>query len=480
MSDFQEKEQIKVKIQDEGTFSLEKGENVLSVLIEQGLFETAHCAGHGTCGKCAVRFISGAPLPKPADRRRFLPEMLREGWRLACMAKPQQDCVITKPEQARDRFILDKTLLGDLNRGDKMSSGESENVVLADLGTTTIVLLLVEKQTGKILDAYKGRNRQWSYGADVISRMERAIAGDGEELSRLVNDDMQAVLERWKGMGYQPKELVLAGNTVMVHLLKGYPVEGLAKAPFVPVTTESVSFELADVRGRTVPGISAFVGGDIVAGMLVCKKEMEKDSIKNALLIDLGTNGEMVLFTEKGSYCTATAAGPAFEGGFGGLIFGSDVIKIAASLLERGVIDETGLLAEEYFEAGFHDGPFWFRQQDIRALQTAKAAVFAGIRILLEEAGLSEDEIERVYLAGGFGYRLSVEAACKIGLIPSVWRERTTPSGNTALAGAYLYARGAATDDIIKDTKSINLAEKDHFNEYYLQAMNLREERDFS
>ena len=473
-------ENIRIEIQGEGAFSLKKGENVLSVLIEQGLFDTSYCTGHGTCGKCAVRFISGAPLPKPADRRRFLPEMLREGWRLACMAKPQQDCMIARPEQEGDGFILDKALLGDLNKGDKMSSEESETVVLADLGTTTLVLLLVEKQTGKILDVFKERNRQWSYGADVISRMERALAGDGEELSRLVNSDLQAVLERWKGMGYAPREMVLAGNTVMVHLLKGYPVEGLAKAPFEPVTTESVAFDLAGVRGRTVPGISAFVGGDVVAGMLACKKEIEKDGIKNALLIDLGTNGEMVLFTEKGSFCTATAAGPAFEGGFGGTMFGSDVIRMTASLLQRGVIDETGLLAEAYFETGFHDEPFWFRQQDIRALQMAKAAVFAGIRILLEEAGLSEDAIEKVYLAGGFGYRLSVEAACKIGLIPSLWRERTTAAGNTALAGAYLYARGADTEDIIKHTKSINLAEKDHFNEYYLQAMNLREERDFS
>ena len=480
MSDFQEKEQIKAEIQDEGTFSLEKGENVLSVLIKQGLFETAHCAGHGTCGKCAVRFVSPAPLPKPSDRRHFTPEQLREGWRLACMAKPQQDCVIAKPERVSGGFILDRTLIGDLNKDGEISGGESETVILTDLGTTTIVFLLVEQRTGKILEVCKKRNRQRSYGADVISRVERAMAGEREELSRLVNDDLQSVLQHWKGMGYEPREMVLAGNTVMVHLLKGLSVEGLTKAPFVPVTTDSVSFEAAGVRGRTVPGISAFVGGDIVAGMLACKKEMERDGLKNALLIDLGTNGEMVLFTEKGYFCTATAAGPAFEGGFGGTIFGSDVIQITASILERGVIDETGLLAEEYFETGFYDGQFCFRQQDIRTLQTAKAAVFAGIRILLEEAGLSENEIEKVYLAGGFGYQLSVEAACKIGLIPSVWRERTTPAGNTALAGAYLYALGAQTDDMIKNTKSINLAEKDRFNAYYLQAMNLREERDFS
>lgn len=480
MDSCEDKKFIKIEIQDEGAFSLEKGENVLSVLIRQNLFDTSHCIGHGTCGKCAVRFLSGAPLPKPADRRHFSPEQLREGWRLACMAKPQQDCVITKPERGKAEFILEKTLIGDLSHVTEAAGADGESVALVDLGTTTMVFLLVEKQTGKILEAIKKKNRQRSYGADVISRMECAMAGDDEELSRLVKEDITEVLENWQQKGYHPEEMVLAGNTVMVHLFKGFSVEGLAKAPFMPVTTESVPFEISDVNGVTVPGISAFVGGDIVAGMLACKKEMEKDGIKKALLIDLGTNGEMVLFTEQQNYCTATAAGPAFEGGFGGLLFGSDVIRITATLLERGVIDETGLMADEYFETGFRDGPFWFRQHDIRALQTAKAAVFAGIRILLEEAGISENEVERVYLAGGFGYKLNVDAACKIGLIPLVWRERTISAGNTALAGAYLYARGSDTEEMIKNTKSINLAEKEPFNGYYLQAMNLREEKDFS
>lgn len=473
-------EKIRIEIQGEGAFSLKKGENVLSVLIEQGLFDTSHCAGHGTCGKCAVRFLVGAPLPKPADRRRFSPEELRGGWRLACMAKPMQDCVIIKPALKKKDAVLDKTLFGDLRAEAETPEKTGETIVFADLGTTTVVLLLVEKQTGRILDTYKTRNSQRKYGADVISRMEQAIAGKDKELAQLVNEDLQAILERWKGDGYRPEKAVLAGNTVMVHLMQGYPVEGLAKAPFEPVTSESVTFDVAGVQGRTVPGISAFVGGDIVAGMLACKKEMDKEGIKKALLIDLGTNGEMVLFTEKQNYCTATAAGPAFEGGFDDSLFGSDVIKMTALLLERGMIDETGLLADEYFETGFSDGEHLFRQQDIRALQTAKAAVFAGIRILLEEAGISEQEVEKIYLAGGFGYYLSVEAACRIGLIPSLWKERTVAAGNTALAGAYLYAQGAETEGMRKNTKSINLAESEKFNGYFLQAMNLREERDFS
>ncbi len=480
MSDFREKEQIKIGIQGEGTFSLEKGENVLSVLIEQGLFETAHCAGHGTCGKCAVRFISQAPLPKPADRRHFTPEQLREGWRLACMAKPQRNCEIAKLRLWEAEFVLDKALIGDLNEVKESPAKSGETIALVDLGTTTIALLLVEKQTGKIVETSKRCNPQRAFGADVIRRIEWGLSGKKLLLSEMVKEVLEKSMEEWFGEGHFPQEIVLAGNTVMIHLFKGLSVEGIAKAPFVPVTTGSVPFEILGVKGVTVPGISAFVGGDIVAGMLACKKEMEKDGIKNALLIDLGTNGEMVLFTEQQNYCTATAAGPAFEGGYGDNVWAADVILAVSSLMESGIIDETGLLAEEYFDSGVYKGGLLLRQENIRKLQEAKAAVFAGIRILLEEAGMTEEEVERVYLAGGFGYKLNVDAACKIGLMPSMWHDRTISAGNTALAGAYLYARGVQADDMIKHTKSINLAEKEHFNAYYLQAMNLREERDFS
>lgn len=501
-------QRIRIEIKGEGTFFLEKGKNVLSVLIEQEVFETSHCGGHGTCGKCSVRFEIGAPLPLPADRRRFSPQQLRDGWRLACMAKPQQDCVIVLPERPEDAFILDKVLLLKGSEGsredriviateDEMAiEVENETVIVADLGTTTIVLLLVEKKTGRILEIYKAMNPQRKYGADVISRMEYAAEGKNAELSDLVNAVIDRVVAGWKAKGYLPEQIILAGNTVMTHLFMNYDVVGLSRAPFIPVTTMSVSFCAGGVQGNTVPGISAFIGGDIVAGMLVCKKLMQTEGVSRALFIDLGTNGEMAVLSPEGNLCTATAAGPAFEGGFNGRMYGSDVIAAVALLLRKEVVDETGLMTQPYFSEGYAEGEIQIRQEDIRALQMAKAAVFAGIRILLEEAGISDKEIERVYLAGGFGYKLSVEAACEIGLIPISFREKTIAIGNSALSGAYLYAcqerRGdfdLRTDasnlpdpvqEIIENTKSINLAEKEHFNSYYLQAMELGEERDFS
>lgn len=509
---------IRIEIQNEGTFSLKKGENVLSVLIDRDLFDTSHCAGRGTCGKCNVRFVQGAPLPMPADRRRFSPQELRDGWRLACMAKPPQDCVIELPKRRDEAFILDRTLLGgggvllggsevllgggtpltELPIGEEAAAErrKTETIIVADLGTTTIVLLLIEKKTGGILDTYKEMNPQRKYGADVITRMEHALGGKNRELSDLVNEVLERAVSGWKAKGHVPEQIVLAGNTVMTHLLMKYDVTGLSRAPFAPVTTASVSFSAGGVQGKTVPGISAFVGGDIVAGMLVCRRLMQEEGIERALFIDLGTNGEMVLFTPEANFCTATAAGPAFEGGFGGRMYGADVIAAVAGLLKEKILDETGRMAEPYFTEGFVRKAAKLRQEDIRALQLAKAAVFAGVRILLEESGIAGAEVERIYLAGGFGYKLSVEAACDIGLIPTSFRQKTVAVGNTALAGAYLYGsmeHRSASDALpgedrspdpvaimIQHTKSINLAEKKHFNDYYLQAMELREERDYS
>nr|MBQ8252467.1 DUF4445 domain-containing protein [Lachnospiraceae bacterium] len=473
-------EEIKLQIKNEGTFSLEKGENVLSVLIAGKIFDERGCGGHGTCGKCTVRFLGNAPLPKPGDRRRFTPEQLRDGWRLACLARPQQDCCIEILFEKKSPFILTQSVL--TKAGQK---NDTESIVIGDLGTTTIVLQLADPESGTVLDTFCALNPQRAYGADVISRIGCAMEGRAEELSRMVRECVERPVKQWIAQGHAIKMIIIAGNTVMSHLYEGYDVSGLAKAPFTPVTTGPLNTSVCNTEVTFLPGISAFVGGDITAGMLVCREEMEKERVTTALLIDLGTNGEIALMGKDGILCTAAAAGPAFEGGFAAQIPGSDVISVVAELLEKGWLDETGLLAEPYFESGAPCGEFTIYREDIRKLQMAKAAIFAGIRILLEESGTKADEVERVYLAGGFGYKLNVEAACKIGLIPDNWAERTIAVGNTALAGAYLYGKelirseregqekSEPAGEIIRNTKSINLAESEAFDAYYLQAMEL-------
>ncbi|MDE5717131.1 MAG: ATP-binding protein, partial [Lachnospiraceae bacterium] len=215
-----------------------------------------------------------------------------------------------------------------------------------------------------------------------------------------------------------------------------------------------------------------------------CYEKMPMSGQQTVLFIDLGTNGEMAITDGRRMIVTATAAGPAFEGD--GTVIGTDRIALTARLLQRGILDETGLLEEPYFtegvgvENGKGDGCY-FKQEDIRSLQMAKAAIRAGVEILWEEMG--RPEIGKVCLAGGFGYYLDVEAAAVIGLLPAYMRGRVQAVGNTSLAGAYELGRDLSADRMddagLEEgtalAESINLAELERFEGLYLKYMNLGE-----
>lgn len=479
------KETIQVVVKGEGTFSLEKGESVLSVLKDEKIAEISNCGGNGTCQKCVVRFIKGAPLPGPGDRKKFDASQLRDGYRLACLAKPVQDCILELCIEEKKEFILTESSIMkvDVIPMEETAENYGDTMITVDLGTTSIVLQLVEIERGIIIDTYQALNPQRRYGADVISRMQHALTGNGRLLSEKVMNCIQNGMARWTMAGFAPKLAVIAGNTVMAHLLMEYDVQGLSKAPFAPVTLEPVSTQIGDVPAIIMPGISAFVGGDIVSGIMACQKKMASTGVKYALLLDLGTNGELALIGPDKILCTATSAGPAFEGGATVNVPGSDMIDITARLLSKNIVDDTGLIGEEYFHQGITVDGVMIRQEDIRGLQIAKAAIFAGIRLLLKEYGIAREEVEQIYLAGGFGYKLNVEAACRIGLIPGSMKERTIAVGNTALAGAFLYGKRHIQDnipnpaeEIIRIADSMNLAECDEFNGIYVHAMDLREE----
>lgn len=343
--------------------------------------------------------------------------------------------------------------------------------------------------------------------------------------------------------------MCIAGNTAMEHLLLGLDVSSLGRVPFLPVEKglqsitaarlfagmEELRENLLMADGRAfsdmpvyvAPCMSAFVGGDIVAGLyalgvlaakapkgrekskkaektglaeetekLSGNREPEKENGSErhaALLIDLGTNGEMAITDGQRMIVTATAAGPAFEGD--GTMMGTDRIALTAQLLRRGILDETGLMAEPYFTEGVRiEGAkeaavrgreiknyCYFTQKDVRGLQMAKAAIRAGVEILWEEMG--RPGIEKVFLAGGFGYYLDVEAAVAVGLLPAYMRGRVQAAGNTSLAGAYELGRdlcekrldAAALEERTCLAESRNLAETERFEGLYLKYMNLGE-----
>jgi len=351
-----------------------------------------------------------------------------------------------------------------------------KRLVTVDIGTTTVAMQLYGTD-GSVVDYFLTVNPQVQYGADVLSRILAAEDSvKAAHMQRLIREVLEQGLHRFKGQLKVEEQLymVLAANTTMVYLLMGYDTTELGRAPFAASHLRELCIEVDGVPCFVFPGLSAFVGGDIVAGMYACEIAERKEL---TLFIDLGTNGEMVLGNREKRIACSTAAGPAFEGGAGRGIWGADMISLLARLLKEGIVDETGLLADEYFESGVLIGDVCMTQQVIRAIQLAKSAIAAGIHILVREYGTSLQAIDRVVLAGGFGYYLKPEAAAAIGLLPKQLVSRTVAGGNTALAGARRLGgerkEHSFPDRELLETKVTNIAEVQDFETLYLQHINL-------
>lgn len=529
---------------------------IMSTLLQHNLISGSFCGGRGDCGRCRIQFLQGADTPTAAERSVMDPEELRQGYRLACLAKPKRDCVIKlalleAPKIDVVADMMDVTQSVDYN-GQKMKnpkkqtssvmeafSGieasvseveqkeyiETDVIIAVDLGTTTIAMQLMEMDTGRIIDTYCEMNPQRRYGADVLSRIQASCEGNREILQRLAVEVLERGVERFKNRNADIKCMCIAGNTTMEHLLMGYDVSSLGRSPFAPVEIGLQEYRHPDWDFTVwlTPGISTFVGGDIVAGLYACgmlnerlRRQSEEGEQQGSVgqkgpsfLVDLGTNGEMAITDGTRMIVTATAAGPAFEGGAGAGIVGSDMVACVAALLEQGILDETGLLAEPYFTEGVsvqisdeahyrfapgrNDDALYLTQQDIRSLQMAKAAVRAGIEVLLKNMSgqwqnkLQQDKSQtggqqtaQVCLAGGFGYYLDVEAAFRTGLLPEYMRGSVQAVGNTSLAGAYRIGRDLwlhktdkrALEQSLASIESINLAEQEGFERWYIQYMN--------
>lgn len=463
------------------------GQNLLEVILFEENYDFSHCGKKGICGRCQVRFISGATLPSAADRQFFSPEKLREGWRLACTAKPKSDCEIEIhfiPQRNISILTTEPEKSGNKNQT-QMQENKEICIIAIDLGTTTIAMELKGIESGICYETFCRMNPQRTFGADVISRLEAAEEGNAKVLS----EQVMAVIEEGIQMLCKnriPQLAVLAGNTAMIHLLMGYSVSTLCRNPFKPVelSLKTITLKISGVKTYLFPGISAFVGGDITAGLYFILKNKCKE--ETSLLIDLGTNGEMVLTDGERLFVTSTAAGPAFEGGSKEAVIGTDMIAAVSELCKKNLVDDTGLLSEPYFSTGVkikqQSVEANLTQKDIRALQMAKAAVFAGICVLVRKMDISFSKISNVYLAGGFGYYLNVESAFDIGLLPIELKGKVKAVGNTSLKGSFLYAKDLLEGDktakeserITHSATEINLAKEPEFEKIYIEAMQLR------
>lgn len=372
------------------------------------------------------------------------------------------------------QIITDSFLKSELLSAD--NSADKGSFVIADIGTTTIAMEVYD-ELGKKWGQYVKPNPQRVFGRDVISRIqaaERPLAA--KQMQSLVKQELMQGLEEFREKGIDIRNIYVAGNTTMLYLLLGYDPTELGYAPFKACHLEAAKIELGEWIAHVLPGLSAFVGSDILAGILASGMA-KKESI--SLLIDLGTNGEMVLGNREKMIACATAAGPAFEGMLEEgrkALWGADLVKIIAELLDRGILDETGLLAEPYFREGVTIAGVQITQEHVRNLQTAKAAIAAGIEILAKEYGITIGDIEQVYLAGGFGYFLEEEPAIGIGLLPRDLRGKVQSVGNSALAGCYAYHFEREAEEKItriKDvTRVMNLANAEGFAEIFINHMN--------
>ena len=375
---------------------------------------------------------------------------------------------VNAPQVSGSLAALNGLAGSGIQAGAAEAADEIPTLVAVDLGTTTIGMYLINAVTGEQMGVFVSLNPQQIHGADVISRISNANAGKKEELQALITETIESGVKKLV-KERTPKLIVISGNTVMGHLLMGYDVETLGVYPFKAEHLEQAETAICGIKTILMPGISAFIGGDVVSGLYTLGF---KDSKEVSLLIDLGTNAEMVIGNCDRMLALSAAAGPAFDQ----KVYGSQLIKAVAQILTEGKADRTGCLAEEYFELGCIAGRTLVKQEEIRELQKAKAAVAAGITLLAREYGVQLSEIRKVYIAGGLGFYLDLDAAVEIGLFPKAFAGKMEAVGNTSLEGAYRYALADAPElelkELLSKVRELNLAELEGFEETYINAMN--------
>ncbi len=481
----------------ETVVSAQTGETILEALARAGIAVSAPCGGLGRCRKCAVR-ATGALACEDGAR-------LDEQTVLACRTRLAGDARVCLSESKAE------ILQTGISTGNE-TDGEAGLGVSVDVGTTTLAAYLVERSTGRVLASDARLNPQRPHGADVISRLSFAIEGEENaallqrEILAAIDEMTRSMLERVERAGEEIRCRALVGNTVMMHLLGGYPARSLAFAPFTPAYTALHEKMLGGVRTILGGCISGYVGADTLAAALACGLDERGE---NAMLIDIGTNGEIMLKKDGRYFACSCAAGPAFEGahiacGTGAVagaidhariengeivyttigggeatgVCGSGLIDLTAALLERGDVTPMGRMGEDVRLSG----RVYLARSDIREVQLAKAAIASGIRILAEQAGAALADIEKVYLAGGFGNFIGLDSACRIGLLPAELREKIVPVGNAAGSGSVrllVSERARRRAEALRQaTRCVELAATPDFNDVYTDELLFEDEDD--
>lgn len=430
-------------------------ENLYRTLTKNGHDFPAHCGGHQTCAKCKVKVLKGKIELDAREEKLLRQEEIEENVRLACFhtdLKEEVEIEICKPKTME--------ILGSRQQRYAIKHLEEGVGVAIDVGTTTIVMIWIDLSSGEVIKEAKFKNPQTIYGSDVISRIQ-ACQEHGVDL--LAQRIQQAIEEFLQFDRERIRRIYLCGNPTMEHIVLGIDPHSISQYPYTCAFHDLQIFPANHVfKSLNCPcvvfaNISAFVGGDIVADLYNLVEKKEK-----FLLIDLGTNGEIVLSDGNRLYCTAAAAGPAFEGGqmlWGqaslagaihsihlseeGVVFktigeqeptgicGSGYIEAFAQMLRHHKMDETGWMKEDLSIVA----PIVITQADLRQFQLSKSAIRTAIDLLLDRAQMDLEEVEQVYMAGGFSCSSQPSDLIDLKIIPEEWAEKIVLIGNSAIEG---------------------------------------------
>ncbi len=428
--------------------SADPGANLLDVLRTAGLPMDAPCGGNGRCGKCAV-MVNGQKV-------------------LACRHIIDREIVVELPKREKPEIMTSGIRIS--GPVDPVKPGY---LAAFDIGTTTVVCYLLSPE-GKELAVESMLNPQQPFGADVISRIQNAIKGNRGKLTSVVRDGMNCLVETCcQRAGIDTSEIgtvSIVGNPCMQQLFFGMDVSNLAAVPFSPVLRRAEVVSAGKYLSAcenaallVIPDIDGFVGADTISCVLAAGMHRSEETV---LMVDIGTNGEMVLLHKGHMVACAAAAGPALEGaniqfGMRGSIgaidhvtksgchvigdgeaigiCGSGLIDAIAVMLEQGFLNKRGRILTEGHTYHLTNNVY-LTQDDIRQVQMAKGAIAAGIHLMAEHFEITMGDIDRVILAGAFGSFMNPENACRIGLLPEALSGKITTAGNIAGAGSKLLA----------------------------------------
>ncbi|NOR76592.1 MAG: DUF4445 domain-containing protein [Draconibacterium sp.] len=493
-------QKVNITLQPLGeVISVNQGTPLIDVLHEFGV--EFPCGGKGTCGNCKVKLLEGELEVDTVQQQKLDKLNLTDNWRLACKCNAKSDIAL-EISQFENIILADNSTF---EFTPKKGFG-----IAVDLGTTTIVIQLINLENGHILDSVSDINPQAKYGGDLIARIQNCLDGKKLEMQNLIRNKIGKIIQSiLKKHPVEVSNIVIVGNTVMHHIFSDLDVQSLSFYPFnspnlgvQKFTAEDLKWELPEeTKIKFSPSIGSFVGSDILAGIAATKMaEREEYSI----LIDLGTNGEIVVGNRDKIICASTAAGPAFEGAkisqgmrattgaISSVNFENGKLKShvignakAKGICGSGLIDVLAILLNEEKIGMFGEinsskekieitPRVSITQQDIREFQLAKAAIAAGVQLLINQLKITYDTIDKVFIAGGFGNFLNIENVIRTGLIESA-EDKIVKLGNTALIGAkmFLFEDEEFTKNILNKTTHINLEADGTFQDVYIDKMML-------